>query len=221
MKRLFLTAALVAGCASAFAQGTLTFANAGPGCVFRVFDTDGTTPLSGSGFMADLYWAAGTVTDSTLLAALGAPAPFNSGAQAGYFTGGQRSIPGQPGGSTITVQVRAWNTAGGSFPSWALAEQGGASTGKSVLAQITLGMPPGTPPYMTGLNGKDFAIGLDVTIPEPSSFALAGLGLAAMLLLRRRAYQKHSRLNESRQPTPVERSRLCSASVARRGCVQR
>jgi hypothetical protein len=178
MKKLILIAALVAGRESAFAQGTLTFANAGPGCVFKVFDTDGTTPLSGSGFMADLYWAAGTVTDSALLAALNAPAPFNSGAQAGYFTGGQRSIAGQAGGSTVTVQVRAWNTAGGNFGSWAAAD-------KSALAQITLGAPPGTPPYMTGLNGKNFALGFGL-IPEPSMFALTGFGLAGMLVVRRR-----------------------------------
>jgi hypothetical protein len=78
-------------CLSAFAQGTLTFANAGPGCVFRSYDVSfglPGVPLAGSGFMADLYWAAGTVTDSTTLAALNLPAPYNSGAQAGYFTGG-------------------------------------------------------------------------------------------------------------------------------------
>jgi len=182
MKKLILTVALVASCAAAFAQGTLTFANAGPGAVFKIFDTDGTTALAGSGFMADLYWAAGTVTDSTLLAALNAPAPFNSGLQAGYFTGGQRSIPGQAGGSTITVQVRAWNTQGGSFATWAAAKAGSGSIGESILAQITLGTPPGTPPYMTGLNGHTFQL----AVPEPSTFALAGLGLAGMLVFRRR-----------------------------------
>lgn len=182
MKKLILTVALVASCAGAFAQGTLTFANAGPGCVFKIFDTDGTTALAGGGFMADLYWAAGTVTDSTLLAALNAPAAFNSGAQAGYFTGGQRSIPGEATGSIITVQVRAWNTASGSFATWAAAKSGGGSIGESVLAQITLGGPPGTPPYITQLNGKTFSL----SVPEPSTLALAGLGLAGMLVFRRR-----------------------------------
>jgi len=182
MKKLILTAALVASCAAAFAQGTLTFANAGPGCVFKITDSDGTTALSGSGFMADLYWDVGTVTDSTLLTALNAPAAFNTGAQAGYFTGGQRTIATEPGGTVITVQVRAWNTAGGSFATWASAQSGGGSIGSSILTQVTLGTPPGTPPYMTGLNGHTFSL----TVPEPSTFALAGLGLAGMLVFRRR-----------------------------------
>jgi hypothetical protein len=172
MKKLILTAALVASCTAAFAQGTLNFANAGPGCVFKIFDTDGTTPgtgtpLAGNGFMADLYWAAGTVTDSTTLAALGQPQGFQTGAQAGYFTGGQRNIPGQPTGNVITVQVRVWNTAGGSFATWGAAQAGGGSIGESVLAQITLGGPPGTPPYMTGLNGATFHL----NVPEPSGIA--------------------------------------------------
>lgn len=183
MKKLILTVALVASCAAAFAQGTLTFANAGPGCVFKIFDSDTTTALAGNGFMADLYWAAGTVANSSSLTALGAPAPFNSGAQAGYFTGGQRSIPGVAGGSVITVQVRAWNTGGGNFATWAAAATGGGSIGESALAQVTLGTPPGTPPYMTGLNGATFHLS---PIPEPSTLALAGLGLAGMLVFRRR-----------------------------------
>jgi hypothetical protein len=185
MKKVLFATTLGMACISAFAQGTLTFANAGPNCVFKIFDSDGTTPLAGNGFMADLYWAAGTVTDSTTLAALNLPAPFNSGAQAGYFTGGQRTIPGQPTGNVITVQVRAWNTAGGSFPTWGAAAAGGGRIGETVLAQITLGGPPGTPPYMTGLNGSRNPIPVTLN-PEPSPFALAELGLAAMLVFRRR-----------------------------------
>jgi hypothetical protein len=181
MKKVLFATTLGMACISAFAQGTLTFANAGPGCVFRIFP-DSTTPASGSSWMADLYWASGTVTDSTTLAALNAPAPFDTGAQAGYFTGGQRTIPGEATGNVITVQVRVWNTAGGNFATWAAAQAAGGFIGESILTQITLGGPPGTPPYMTGLNGTK----VFVLIPEPSGIALAGLGLVGMTVFRRR-----------------------------------
>src|SRR5579859_7323487 len=106
MKRLFLTAALGVVCVSAFAQGTLNFANAGVGFAARVTDTDGTTGLSGSAWEADLYWTPGVVTDSTLLTALNQPATFSTvPAQAGYFFGGVRTLPGTFTGETITAQV--------------------------------------------------------------------------------------------------------------------
>jgi hypothetical protein len=83
------------------------------------------------------------------------------------------------------------------------------------------GVPHGFPQG----SGFQFAMDdLDITgsIPEPSPLAMAGLGLAVKLLLRRRTCEKHAAgLNESRQPTPVERSPFCFASAARRGCVLR
>jgi hypothetical protein len=175
MKKVLFATTVGMACISAFAQGTLVFANAGPGVNARIFYGDVTTPLAGPGFQADLYWAAGTVTDSTLLAALGAPEPFHTGAQAGYFTGGQRSIPGEPGGSVITAQVRAW---GGNFATWGAAAAGGR-IGESILFQVTLGAPPTPPPFMTGLRGF-------IVAPEPSGIALAGLGLLGMMVFRRR-----------------------------------
>jgi len=53
------------------------------------------------------------------------------------------------------------------------------------------------------------------------TLAWAGLELAGMLVLLRAAFEKHAGLNESRQPTPVERPPVLRALSARRGCVQR
>src|SRR5579859_3837761 len=108
MRRLFITIMLGVGCVSSFGQGTLNFANAAVGGLnAQVKEMDGVTPLAGTGWEADLYWAAGVVTDSTLLLALNAPASFSAvPAQAGYFIGGPRTIPGAAGGSLITGQVR-------------------------------------------------------------------------------------------------------------------
>ena len=119
MKRLFLTAALGVVCVSSLAQGTVNFANAGSGYLARVYDTDGVTGLLGSAWSADLYWAPGVITDSTLLTALNEPATFSTvPAQAGLFFGAIRTIPTRPG-DVITVQIRVWDTASGN--SWAAA----------------------------------------------------------------------------------------------------
>src|SRR5579859_958005 len=118
MKKLILTAALGVACASAFAQGTLNFANGGAGLVARVYNTDGVTGLAGSGWEADLFWGAGVVANSASLTGLNLPATFSTVAsQAGLFFGGPRTIPGAAGGSVITAQIRVWDTAAGS--SWA------------------------------------------------------------------------------------------------------
>jgi hypothetical protein len=139
MKKLFLTATLGVTCISAFAQGTLNFANGGAGLVARVYDTDGVTGLGGSAWSSDLYWTPGDVTESTLLSALNEPATFSTvPLQAGLFFGGPRTVPLVPyGNGVITAQVRIWDTASGS--SWAAASAvNGARIGESILFQVVL-----------------------------------------------------------------------------------
>ena len=62
-------------------------------------------------------------------------------------------------------QAERKRVAGGSFGSWEAARSGGRAFGASVMALITLGGPPGTPPYMTGLNGKSFTLALSPPPP--------------------------------------------------------
>jgi PEP-CTERM motif-containing protein len=178
MKTLFLTAALGVVCVSAFAQGTFTFDNIGAGWQAQVFHSDGVTPLVGTSWLADFYWAAGVVGDSTLLSALGQPTTFST-TQPGFFFGGQRTIPGVATG-TITGQVRVWDSAAG--PSWQFAlGVVGALVGESILFQVNL--PNGD---MSGLNGHPWHVFLANPVPEPSTLALAALGSTALLVLRRR-----------------------------------
>lgn len=185
MKKLILSAALGLACVSALAQGTLNFANAGSGVNAKVFDASG-NGIGGTGYMADLFWAAGNVTDADSLAALAAPSTFSTiASQAGYFFGGARTVNGALGGSTITVQVRAWNAVAGATWDDALAyakvHNTEALVGMSDLFQVQLTTAPATPVNLTGLTSFNL-----VAVPEPTTLALAGLGAAALLIFRRR-----------------------------------
>jgi hypothetical protein len=170
MKKLILTVALGVACASAFAQGTLNFANAAAGVNAPITVGAANGPrATGPTYTVDLWWGAAGTTDSTTLTELNQPATFNSGAQSGYFTGGARTITGVAGGTAIVVQVRAWDTTAPTL------------VGASGLFNVTLATAPATPANLVGLNSFFIPV-----VPEPSSFALAGLGAAALVIFRRR-----------------------------------
>jgi hypothetical protein len=173
-----LTIGLGVACASALAQGTLSFANFGGGANAPIFDTDGTTKL-GNTFQADLYWAPGIVPDSSLLAPLRQPATFRG---SGYFIGGVRTIPGQEGGATITAQVRVWNSAYGS--SWEQARFiPGSPTGESLLFLVVLTSLPYTPASLTGL--QSFSLRndcLSCSQPWPVAVTVQSSGPNGLLL---------------------------------------
>lgn len=186
MKKLLLLSGIMVAALGAYAQGTLVAANAAPGVDAPVFDNrapnaPNTVRAAGSAFNAQLYIGpAGTSSASALSTngVGGAPIPFQSGAAAGYFVGGARTIEGFASGSTITVQVRAWATAAGN--SWESATGG---RGESNLIQVTLGGGQTPAANLVGLT----SFGLTgVVVPEPSSIALGLLGLGAIALFRRR-----------------------------------
>lgn len=181
MKKLILTLALGVACVSAMAQGTVALGNAGAGLDAPVWlDSVGSAAGKvGAGFVAQL-WGGPAGSAESALTAQGATTSFFTGAGAGYFAGGPRTVTGVAGGSVAVLQVRVWNTAAGA--TWAEANANPLGiVGASGLVNITLSVPPATPPNMVGLTS--WAV---VPVPEPSSFALAGLGAAAMLIFRRR-----------------------------------
>jgi hypothetical protein len=198
MKKPFLTAALGVTCISAFAQGTLDFANAGPGYHAQVTDTDGVTGLAGSAWEADLYWVPGTVTDSTLLLPLNQPATFSTNpVLAGYFFGGnERKIPGADALSTITAQIRVWDTASGS--SWVQAStKNGARIGESILFQVgPLGgdSPPLTPAIMTGLGTNAWSVHV-VSGGDPAPFNYHASGGNLVISWSQGVLQSSSQIN--------------------------
>jgi hypothetical protein len=188
MKKI-LSAMLISVVASvaAYAQGTVNFVNlsSNPALNAPVFHNNGTTRLDGVGYMAELLGG----TSAGSLSLQGVATPFLSGGGAGYFNGSTRVINGVAEGAIAFLQVRAWNTAFGA--TYALASAAGQAGqadayGFSNIFSVTTGAPNGGPPptvpaTMVGLT--TFTLN---PIPEPSTFALAGLGAAALLLFRRR-----------------------------------
>jgi len=85
----------------------------------------------------------------------------------------------------ITLAIVAWNTSASSFN--AMLAGANASTRAGVLAysQLTTdyASSPIPNPPATGWPAQDLIL---TTVPEPSVFALAGLGAAALLIFRRR-----------------------------------
>jgi hypothetical protein len=100
---------------------------------------------------------------------------------AGYFDAGTIPNPvgtSMPGFGKFTMQVLAWYSVG--YSTYESARVGSVNFGRSELFVINVSAAPG-PAERTIFPG--FSVG---TIPEPSTLALAGLGTAAMLLLRRK-----------------------------------
>jgi hypothetical protein len=185
MKRLLAGIACLALSVGAFAQGTVNFNNS-PGAVggtgAPVFDADGTTRLEGTGFSAILYAGA----DENSLAAIGDPLSFRTGAGAGFFnTTGidtARTIGTVAPGATASIQVRAWETAGGTIASYDAAVAGGFKTGVSAIFTVAtggVGDPPSLPANLVGLTSFNL-------IPEPTTYALLALGAATLFLRRRK-----------------------------------
>lgn len=185
MKKLIFIAALVAASLSAYAQGTVAFNNRVVGTVDSpVFDVGGTVKLSGTAFFAQLYAGAAGTAD-TALVAIGAPTTFRTGAGAGYVNAiSEVTVPGVPVGGTARIQMRAWDATFGTYGA-AVAGQGKAGFSASFDVAALGGQgpsgPPATAPNLAGL--QSFSL---TQVPEPSTIALGALGVAALLLRRRK-----------------------------------
>ncbi len=190
MKKTLVTLAVLATAVSVFAQGTVMFTgfSSGNGVNWKVFQADGTTPLSGANYFAQLLSAPGLGQTAGFIE--GTPATtFRTGSAAGYAALTTVTLLNVPGESMagVTFRVAAWDNTSGLYPTWSEAstawQNGLIAGGMSVPSDFTakIGGNLTTPPYVTGLTSFNIAI-----VPEPSSLALAGLGAAAMLIFRRR-----------------------------------
>lgn len=148
--------------------------------------------LSGSGvrngvdgtanYVAQLF-IAGTDT------AVGAIANFRAATTSspGTWSGAGRTLAGIAPGTAVNLVVKVWDNSVGSYDLAAAAEQVGY--GKSAVFSYTQPDPVLLPSdtYMTGFAG--FSVTQNPTgpiVPEPSTFALAALGVAGLVFLRRK-----------------------------------
>jgi hypothetical protein len=121
------------------------------------------------------------------LVAVTPTATFATGASAGYFFGGQHTIPTVGTGSAASVQVRVWNAAFATWDAAFAAYTAGDATAKigksNVFNSPALGGGALPAPNMVGLTGFQLTTS---AVPEPSVLALGALGAAALLIRRRR-----------------------------------
>lgn len=185
-KVLLIVASVLAAGLSAYAQGTLDFSTKNSGTTppinAPIVDVSG-AKLDGTAGWAQIFAGPANAAESALVAQ-GSPVNFRTGAAAGYISGGVVTLTGLDFGSTIAVQIRAWNAAAGTTWAGALASTAaGAATGKSAIFSVTLPAPSSPPPLPTpllGLASQGFALSANAVIPEPTTIALGLLGAALL-----------------------------------------
>ena len=149
------------GATSAVAQGQILFNEFTPD-VLSGGPLDGTA--AGSGITATIWWGS-TADPLTFVAGPSTEYPDNAGVGTGAIFGGQVGIEGTSGSQVVFLQVRS---------------EGNGYIGEGVIAETILG--GGTQP-VPSIPTEVITLNL---IPEPTTFALAGLGAAALLIFRRR-----------------------------------
>jgi len=155
------------------AQGTFAFNNFSPTVDAPIRDLANNPIVDSTGrYMATAAYIVGasqatgnaTNPSASLQAIAGLSASFIG--FNGYFAPSQPAIAGQPAGTVLTLVIRAWDTQTGA--TWATAGVRGQSGGFN----YTLVSPSTPGPDPAGLTGFQ----LVNVVPEPSTFALAGLG---------------------------------------------
>ena len=157
------------------------------------------TPLEGANYSAEAWYSLTPVMDVFSLptgasALLGSRSTFYTGIGAGFFISTEVNVsawtynPDQPPGQSLGVylQVRGWDNAGGQLGTWDAAWNAAQAGGGNPVGWSKVFWQPVeflSLPSPGMFNFESFNI---FTVPEPSTFALVGVGGLSLLLFRRR-----------------------------------
>jgi hypothetical protein len=201
MKKSILTIVALGVAVSVMGQGVVNFSTRVSGTVIghvygaeasqKSGNTASETPagvqtyagalLEGTGFSAEL-WAVNLAgqPEANLSLVPGSLTTFRTGATLGGTPAPLTLVvPGIPAGGTGTFQIRAWSVASGATYAAATVK------GKSALFDVA-GLGDGVLTLPADFaNFRSFNL-VGGVIPEPSTFVLAGLGAAALVIFRRR-----------------------------------
>jgi hypothetical protein len=136
---------------------------------------------------ATLLSANGAGQNESALSAQSQTTTFRTGGAAGNITGITATLGNVPADSAAaTVEMAAWDNSSGLYSTWAQASVAwlGGLIAAGVSGPLTvnaIGGVQNSAPSLVGLQSFNL-----YTIPEPTSFALAGLGAAALMIFRRR-----------------------------------
>jgi len=169
------------------------------GSLVRYYPNLGTpdpVPVPAGEAYVEFLWAPLETTAYAQFQPLGAPVLI--GPVAGRFFDGARTISAGSGfagispGATVAAVIRGWMiSAGATFAE--ASSQGWGLFGYSSIFQVDTGDPTTIPPETAAAitSGSSPFSGLTLLyIPEPSSAALCGFGVVALLLARRRTNDK-------------------------------
>jgi hypothetical protein len=195
MKKTLLSAVLVVATAvGAMAQATISIDNlsnvntdpAATSSGYFFIDTGSGPTLLTSATLNVEVWGGTSAGSLALITTLsganalveGAPGQYLDPAGIGY------TVPGVASQGSASLQVYAWT---GSATTYAQAVASGtAYYGVSTVFTNPTGGPGNPPANPASLVGMPSLVLTTTPVPEPSTFALAGLGLAGLLIFRRR-----------------------------------
>ena len=149
--------------------------------------------LSASTTFAQLLGAPGLSSpEASLLPSTSPATTFRTGAAAGNVVGTTSTFNNIPqDAANGTFELVAWDNKSGLYPTWTQASAAWAAgliaAGRSApFNLLNIGGQVNTPPAIISSNPGEGLQSFGIVVPEPTSFALAGLGAAALMIFRRR-----------------------------------
>jgi len=209
MKKLLLIIGLVAASTLAYSQGTIGFSNnAGSRISTGIAGNPSASwvalPMTVGAYNFGVFYGIGQSTSLTFLATAGVNSTSSAGVIANSSDNkspiGTLGLPGTSAGETdVWLKIAGWTASFGT--DWSAAKtasvsgSGNAYFGETIVIN-TLALGPSAGPgnalWLTA-TGTDpakfhggFALLTTAAIPEPSTMALAGMGIASLLIFRRR-----------------------------------